>query len=82
MVFLGKAHRIAVLRIVVRRVTVEECVFPVILADESTQSLFSMTTSASLREHSQTRWKKRRMSQDFPAKDFAPPLKLYRMSLK
>ena len=32
--FLGKAHRIAVLRIVVRRVTVEECVFPVILADE------------------------------------------------
>ena len=34
MVFLGKAHRIAVLRIVVRRVTVEECVFPVILADE------------------------------------------------
>ena len=33
-VFLGKAHRIAVLRIVVRRVTVEECVFPVILADE------------------------------------------------
>ena len=34
MAFLGKAHRIAVLRIVVRRVTVEECVFPVILTDE------------------------------------------------
>lgn len=75
-------YRIAALCHIVGRIAVKYGILPVILANQLLKVLILNDNIGQSAGALPNQMEKRRISQGLPPKDLAPPLKLYRTSLK